>query len=98
MCHTCNQTPCSCSVAPRKKNFFISNNAIGQVQPVNPDFVITFEKFEDTRLMDTRGRFQIMFSVPDGMSKVQRIIWMFPGMSQRDLAFDNLKNETCLSV
>jgi hypothetical protein len=79
---------CTCGSGKMNQKFLFSDKAV-DTKPVNPDFVITFEKNNDSA--NVKGKYQIIFAVADQGTKARDIIWYFVEEEDRNKAYDNIK-------
>jgi len=77
------------------QKFVFSDKAVHS-KPVNPDFIMTFEK--NNNLDDIKKKYQIIFAVSDQGTKARDIIWFFEHEEDRDKAFENIRCLLCFPV
>lgn len=76
------------------QKFIFSDKAVHS-KPVNPDFIMTFERHNTE---SRTNKYTIIFAVSDQGTKARDVIWYFEAEDDRDKAFENIRCMLCFPV
>lgn len=73
-----------------RKRFIFSDKAVN-CKPVNPDFIIAFEKAGNESYPSRQGKYHIIFAAANVETKTREVVWTFELKEDRDEVYNSLK-------